>query len=376
MKLEHFNAGHFQKQFQYKSFTPALVNQEWTWDDPTINIALERATKAISELNAYSTVIPDVDVFIEMHIAKEAQTSSRIEGTQTDIEEAVMEKDQVAPERRDDWQEVQNYIQAMNAAVKELSTLPLSGRLLKDTHRILMQGVRGERKFPGEYRISQNWIGASLQDAVFIPPHHDEVAELMGDLEKFWHNEECCVPHLIKIAISHYQFETIHPFCDGNGRIGRLMIALYLVSSSFLNKPCLYLSDYFEKNRAHYYDALTTVRISNNMIHWVKFFLNAVAVTAENGIETFQKIMQLKARIDKDIMTLGSRAPKAHQLMAMLYRKPFVTVAQVAAILHITPTPAANMVAKLEELHILREVTGYKKNRIFVFHEYLQLFRR
>lgn len=376
MKLEKFISGIFKKQFQYKSFTPTLVNQEWTWDDPTINILLERATKAISELNAYATVVPDVDVFIEMHIAKEAQTSSRIEGTQTDIEEAVMEKEQIAPERRDDWQEVQNYIQSMNSAIKELESLPLSGRLLKDTHRILMQGVRGERKFPGEYRESQNWIGASLQDAVFIPPQHEEVAELMSDLEKFWHNEECAVPHLIKVAISHYQFETIHPFCDGNGRIGRLMITLYLVSCKFLNKPCLYLSDYFEKHRAHYYDALTTVRVSNNLIHWIKFFLTAVAVTAENGIRTLQEIMQLKARTDKNLMTLGSRAPKAHQLIEILYRKPFITIAQVANLLDITPTTAASMISSLEAMNILREVTGYKKNRVFVFYEYLQLFRK
>lgn len=221
MKFETLKAGRWQPRYQYQSFEPVPVNHEWLWEDPAINALLEQATRALGELNAFSLIVPDIDLFIQMHVVKEAQSSSKIEGTQTGIDEALMTEEHIRPEKRDDWREVRNYIESVNTAVSELQSLPLSNRLLKHTHAILMQGVRGEHKQPGEFRSSQNWIGgSSLADATFIPPHHDNVAELMGDLEKFWHNEAIVVPHLIRIAISHYQFETIHPFLDGNGRIG------------------------------------------------------------------------------------------------------------------------------------------------------------
>lgn len=375
MKIEQFISGEQKQQYQYKSFSPNAINHSWTWDDPKVNTLLEKASRALSELDAYSLIVPDIDIFVQMHITKEANTSSAIEGTQTQIGEAIMDFDQIAPEKRDDWVEVQNYVSAMNTAVNELETLPLSLRLLKETHSILMQGVRGEYKTPGEFRTSQNWIGGtSLTDAVFIPPHQSEVLDLLSDLEIFWHNENIEVPHLIRIAISHYQFETIHPFLDGNGRIGRLLIPLYLISKGLLKKPSLYLSDYLERHRGAYYDALTTVRASSDLLHWVKFFLVAIIETAENGKQTFSKILELTKKIDGKIVTLGRKAENARNLVNFLYKRPVVNVPQVAKILGITPRAANLLVEDLVTLEILVEMTGFKRNRLFFFNEYLDLF--
>jgi Fic family protein len=311
-----------------------------------------------------------------MHIAKEATTSSRIEGTKTQMDEAVMDRAQIDPEKRNDWQEVQNYIQAMNEALDELSRLPLSNRLLKKTHAVLLQGVRGERKMPGEFRRSQNWIGGtSLKDAVYIPPGHDEVPELMADLEKFWHNDQIEVPHLIRIAISHYQFETIHPFLDVNGRIGRLLITLYLVSQGILEKPSLYLSDFFERNRGDYYDALTTVRVSNNLVHWINLFLTAIIQTSEKGQQTFRNILTLRNQINSEIVSLGRKAENARKLIIHLYQKPVLSGSAISKFLAITPRAANALINDLEQMDILKEITGFKRNRVYAFEEYLRLFR-
>ena len=375
MNLKNFKAGVFKQQFQYKSFSPSSVNCLWIWDDPKINTLLEEATRSLGELNAFSLIVPDIDLFIRMHIIKEAQTSSRIEGTASTMEEAVLPKKDIAPEKRDDWVEVQNYIRAMNMAIDELEHLPLSNRLLLKAHGILMQGVRGQHKTPGEFRKSQNWIaGTSLSDAVFIPPHHDEIQEMMSDLEIFWHNDQVQVPHLIRIAISHYQFETVHPFLDGNGRIGRLLITLYLVSHKLLIKPSLYLSDYFEKNKVAYYDSLTRVRVSNDLAQWIKMFLTAIITTAEKGKKTFQEILALQKRIDDKIVCMGKRAKNAHLLINFLYRKPLIKTADVMEELKISQVSADKLIKTFREAGILEEVTGFRRNRMFHFSGYFELF--
>lgn len=375
MNLKDFKAGTYKQQYKYKSFTPEKINHTWVWTDPAINVMLEEATQALGELNAFSFIVPDVDLFIQMHIIKEANTSSRIEGTKTDMDEALMKKEEIAPERRDDWQEVQNYVHAMNYAIQKLAELPVSSRLLQHMHRILLESVRGEHKFRGEFRQSQNWIGGSnLSDAVFIPPQHEEVPDLMADFEKFLHNEQISVPHLIKIAIAHYQFETIHPFCDGNGRIGRLLITLYLVSNGLLNKPSLYLSDFFEKNRTSYYDALSRVRESNDLIHWIKFFLNAVIVTAKKGKTTFKSILDLKNTVDNKIILLNRKAPRAKNLMNLLYSKPVVTVNDVTNFLTISTPTANSLIKDFITRGILVEITGKRRYRHFIFKDYFDLF--
>ena len=378
MDIKHFKSGHLITQQGYKSFLPEKINKEWIVSSPEVTTLLEEATSRVSALNSYSLMIPDVDIFIRMHIVKEATTSSKIEGTQTHIEDAVLSKIQVNPEQRDDWQEVQNYISAMNFAIKELNKLPLSNRLLRKTHHILMQGVRGKHKAPGEFRKSQNWIGgATLKDAVFVPPHYKDVEDLMSDLEKFLHNTDINVPHLIRIAIAHYQFETIHPFLDGNGRLGRLLITLYLVNHNILKKPSLYLSDFFERNRQHYYDNLSNARSKNDLMQWIKFFLVGVIETAQKSTKTFDAIIKLKEVIEKrKINTLGKRTPLAKKTLNFLYMKPVITVNDIIDELEISKPTANAIVKDFIRLKILKEQTGFKRNRVFIFEDYLNLFRK
>jgi Fic family protein len=287
----------------------------------------------------------------------------------------VLSEEQIRPEKRDDWREVRNYIDAINYAIAELRNLPLSNRLLRQTHRILLRSVRGEHKQPGEFRTSQNWIGgSSLADAAFIPPHHESVPELMGDLEKFWHNESVTVPHLIRLAISHYQFETVHPFLDGNGRIGRLLIPLYLVGNGLLVKPSLYLSDFFERNRGSYYDALTRVRGSGDLIHWVRFFLQGMAETSAKGRDTFRRILTLRTDVEQRILTLGKRVPNARAALNLLYRRPCVAAADLARELDVSAPTAQVLLKDLIRLGILTEITGQMRSRLYVFQTYFNLF--
>ena len=265
----------------------------------------------------------------------------------------------------------------MNYALDRLNTLPLSNRLIRETHKILLQGVRGEHKQSGEFRRSQNWIGgASLADAVFVPPAHHEVPDLMGDLEQFLHNEEIFISELVRIAIAHYQFETIHPFLDGNGRMGRLLVTLYLVSKKLLMKPSLYLSAFFDKHRQLYFDNLSNVRNKSDLLQWLKFFVVGVIDTAESSITSFRKIIVLRERSESQINKLGKRRPTAQLLLNHLFHQPVITVQEAKKVINKTIPTANTLIQDFVKMSILKEKTGYQRNRVFSFVEYITLFEK
>lgn len=375
--IETMKAGVWVKATDYRYFMPEFIDRQWLWSDPSVSTMLEKASVRLGELNSFARLVPTIDMFIQLHVTKEAVISSRIEGTQTTMDEALLPIEELKEERRNDWVEVNNYVKAMNNSIAELSTLPLSNRMLRSAHGLLLQNVRGEHKQPGHFRSSQNWIGAaSPSDAVFVPPAHTHVPELMGDLEKFIHNSGVEVPSLIRAALLHYQFETIHPFLDGNGRIGRMLITLYLVSENLLDRPLLYLSSFFDKDKNLYYDNLIRVREKNDLLRWVKFFLVGVEQTALEAAEILRKVIAMKAEHEGIIQReFGRRASNALQVHAHLLQHPFVRIKDVQHICNLSPKAAIDLVRLFEQHGILREKTGGERNLVFLYEPYISQFR-
>lgn len=373
--MKNFVSGKKINQGYYKSFQPNLINKNWILDDMNVLNLLSKADRQLGRLDTFSQYV-NIDLFISMHIVKEATQSTKIEGTQTNMEEAFLKKEDLSLDKRDDWEEVHNYIEAMKTAVGDLEKLPISSRLIKKTHKTLISGVRGKHKLPGEYRKSQNWIGgATINDATFVPPVHTSVEELMSDLEKFANDDFNVLPDLLKIAIIHYQFETIHPFLDGNGRIGRLLIPIYLVSKGILKQPILYLSDFFEKHRALYYDNLMRVRTQNDLTQWLKFFLTGVIETAKIGVETFDGILKLQKDLEEKLISHKGNTDDARKIIASLYENPITDAQKVEKVIEKSYGSAYKQIAILEKLEIIRETTGAQRGKIYVFDDYLKLFK-
>jgi Fic family protein len=359
---------------EYKAFVPALLPYEIKLDH-TLNGLLSKADQALGRLDGIAEILPDVDFFILMYMRKEATLSSQVEGTQATFSDLLKAEARIEDtEIHKDVDEIVNYINAMNSGLKRLETLPLSLRLIKEIHKTLLHGVRGEWKTPGEFRTSQNWVGGStIETASFIPPPAHELSALLGNLENFLHDTSP-MPILIKTGVAHSQFENIHPFLDGNGRIGRLLITFYLCQQKVLQRPLLYISEYFKQHRQAYYDKLHAVHEKGDIEGWLKFFLEGVAITSNKAIETARKILQLKNLDHQKIMKLGRSAEKGTMLLSRLYKMPLVRVKDVEKITELKNPNALTLVSKFVKYGILEEITGQKRNRVFMYKRYVKLF--
>ncbi len=368
-----------QQSAGYKAFVPETFppHDPVQWDNDLI-LLLSDANLAIGRLKEIELTVPDVDFFIFMYVRKEAALSSQIEGTQATIIDLLKVEAKIGDEVPSDVDEIRNYIAAMNHGLKRLRKLPLSLRLIREIHAELLKGVRGENRSPGEFRKTQNWIGgASIASASFVPPPATEVLRTMGDVEKFIHSKADSLPALIKAALMHAQFETVHPFLDGNGRVGRLLISFYLISEGILTQPLLYLSDFFRKHRLEYYDKLNTYRADGGIEVWSKFFLDGIRTVATDAADVALEIMRLKERDTKKVAEFGRNAKTGFRLLEKLYSMPVVDYKSVSRITGLSSKSTVNqLIDKFTASRILHEETGQKKNRRFVYREYLNKFNR
>ncbi len=371
-------AGIYKDQLGFEAFVPAPFPPNDIEISTRLLDLLSKADQELGKLVGTAQILPNPDLFVFMYVRREAVLSSQIEGTQASLNDFLeYEALEQRAERRVDVQEVSNYIKALRYGLERINTLPLSLRLIREIHEKLMTGVRGgePQRTPGEFRRSQNWVGgASPTAARYVPPPVAEMLEALTSFEIFLHsNPE--LPVLIKVGLAHAQFETIHPFLDGNGRIGRLLVTFMLCHERILSEPLLYLSIYFKENRSEYYDRLQDVRDHGNWEEWLAFFLDGVAQVAKQATETAQRIVALQQRLRQNLSEkLGGRANNALRLLEFLFQSPYVTVKLVQQNIKVSQPTANTLVSKFEELNILREVTGHQRNRIFAFGEYLSLF--
>lgn len=336
---------------------------------------LSQADMALARLDGLGHVLPSADLFITMYVRKEALLSSQIEGTQASLEDLFEFERGEKAKNINDVAEVVNYIKALNYGMQRLDSFPMSLRLIKEIHHILLEGVRGGSKTPGAFRKSQNWIGppgCTLNDATFVPPPHHEADRVMSDLEKYLHKAGH-LPILIDCALIHYQFETLHPFLDGNGRLGRLLISFYLYWKGVLHKPLLYLSFFFKKFRQEYYDRLNMVRENGDYEQWIAFFLKGVAETAESAVETAKNILELQNSHRNLLWQKKISSPLAVGILEKLFYTPYVAVNDLAKEFRISFQAASSLVSQLEDAGILSEITGRKRDKRYVYKEYLAI---
>lgn len=375
MKLESHRAGKLKRiQSDYECFVPHSLKELKVNIDEEMNRLINKAYLLLGRLDGMAITLPDIDLFVSMYVQKEAVISSQIEGTQASLID-VLQKDR-NNEKIKDTEEIVNYIKATHYGFKRLNDLPLCMRLIKETHAVLLSNVRGEEKRPGEFRTSQNWIGhagSTLKNASFIPPSPDEMDICLSDLEKYIH-EDSNISNLIKIALIHYQFETIHPFLDGNGRMGRLLIILYLREQGFIEYPVLYLSYFFKKNRNKYYELLNNVRIKGEFEEWIKFFIEGICEISEDAITSIQKIVELKKK-DMGKIRLFSKGNVSNLLTIYDYllKHPFVEAEDIKNAIDVSKPTVNKLLENLMDMEILELVENKKRYRQYVYKKYVDI---
>jgi Fic family protein len=361
----------------YKAFIPNPLPPDppLNYDDE-LQTLLSQADRALARLDGITTVLPNPDLFMGMYVKKEALLSSQIEGTQASLEGVLeFEADLTPKGDMEGILEVINYVKAMNHGIQRLKEFPMSLRLIREVHRQLIEGTRGTHRTPGEFRGSQNWIGppgATLHEAAFIPPPPALVTQSMGELEKFLYAKDT-IPPLVKIALIHAQFETIHPFLDGNGRIGRLLIAFYLVWKEILSKPLLYLSYYLKKYRSDYYGLLEKIRTEGAWEEWIKFFLKGVYVTSAEAAATAREIIGLKENLHEELYSRSIASIYGVKLVDLLFAKPVISVGDVIEGLKVSKETASELVRKFDAAGILTEITGKRRYRKYAFSQYVAI---
>ena len=365
-----------QQPTGYKAFLPAPLPP-----NPPIKIEgelqnlLSNADMSLARLDGLGHILPNASLFIAMYVKKEALLSSQIEGTQASLEDLFEFESGKKPENINDVAEVVNYVKALNYGMERLGEFPMSLRLIKEIHAVLMEGVRGGEKTPGEFKKTQNWIGppgCTLKDARFVPPPPHEAEAAMGALELYLHQPQQ-LPVLVDCALVHYLFETIHPFLDGNGRLGRLLITYYLHWKGVMEKPLLYLSYYFRKYRQEYYDRLNMVRDNGDFEQWIAFFLKGVVVTADSAVDAAKQIMELQSRHRSLLWQKKISSPLAVGILEKLFYSPYVSVNDVARDFSISYQAASTLISQLEGAGILKEITGRKRDKRYIYADYLQI---
>lgn len=362
---------------QYKSFFPKRLPPDppLALDEEMVQL-LAKANHSIGVLEGISKLVPDVDLFVSMYVRKEALLTSQIEGTQATLDDIL--DPNIEENINQNVEEVVNYIKASRHAALRLSELPICNRLLQETHSILLDGVRGDEKNPGEFRRSQNWIGpagSTLKNARFVPPNPEDMIEAMSDLEKFI-NEDDEMDTLIKISLIHYQFETIHPFLDGNGRIGRLLISLFLIERKLLSHETIYISFFFKRNRIEYYDRLTEVRTKGNYEQWVKFFLLAITESAQDAISTIEELLKLHDQNIEMVRNTGKASKTMIKVFNYLEKSPIIDIKKTSKALGISFNAASNAIHSLVALGILQQTENIRRNRVFAYEGYLRILRK